>query len=161
MAKEEKESKKEKEKSESSNFQRIGKIFLLTTIVVIQGVLAYFLVAKNYSKIYEMANAEEPSIPGVYELEPLVVNPAGTQGKRYLMVEISVEINNIEHIPLLEESNLKIKQDMIDALSSHTVKELTSPEDRLKLREELSFIINNSIGVHSVRNLYFTKYVMQ
>jgi len=56
---------------------------------------------------------------------------------------------------------MKVKQELIEALSSRTVGQLTQVSDRQEIRRELSGVINSSIGVRSVRNLYFTKYVMQ
>ncbi|MGB0347403.1 MAG: flagellar basal body-associated FliL family protein, partial [Balneolaceae bacterium] len=79
---------------------------------------------------------------------------------RYLMVEISLELN-IEHIPLIETSNPRVKQELIETFSRRTVSQLTTPRERDVLRKEVVEIINSSIGETSVQNLYFTKYVLQ
>jgi flagellar FliL protein len=161
MADKKEEKKGKAKKKESSKGAAIGKIFLLVAILAVQGILAYKLVAANYEGIYKSMNAEEPDDIGYFDLEPLVVNPAKTNGKRYLMVEISLELKNKEHIPILEANSMKIQESMIEALSSKTVGQLVNAEIRMNLREELSGIINETIGEPSVRNLYFTKYVMQ
>lgn len=138
----------------------IGKIFLLVLILAGQGYLAYVIVDNYYPSIYAKMNAEEPPELGMYMMEQLVVNPANTNGRRYLMVEISLEMN-VEHIPLMETSNPKVKQELIETFSRRTVSQLTTAEERYKLREEVTDIINSSIGETSVQNLYFTKYVLQ
>lgn len=138
----------------------VGKIFLLVLILAGQGYLAYVIVDKYYPSIYAKMNEEDPPVIGPYIMEQLVVNPANTNGRRYLMVEISLEMN-VEHIPLMETSNPKVKQELIETFSSRTVSQLTTPQERDIIRQEVTDIINSSIGETSVQNLYFTKYVLQ
>ena len=76
------------------------------------------------------------------------------------MVEISLEMN-IEHIPMMEINNPKVKQELIETFSKRTVSQLTTPQEREVIRQEVTDIINSSIGETSVQNLYFTKYVLQ
>jgi len=130
-------------------------------VLVGQGFLAYQIVDKYYPDVYAKMNEKSPSDYGTYLMEELVVNPAETYGKRYLLVEISLELDDKDHIALLENNIMKVKQELIEALSSRTVGQLTQVSDRQEIRRELSGVINSSIGVRSVRNLYFTKYVMQ
>ena len=65
----------------------VGKIFLLVLILAGQGYLAYVIVDKYYPSIYAKMNEEDPPVIGPYIMEQLVVNPANTNGRRYLMVE--------------------------------------------------------------------------
>jgi len=155
-------SKKEKNKSKKvpKKFATIGKFFLLVLILAGQAYLAYVIVDKYYPSIYAKMNEEEPPEIGTYLMEQLVVNPANTNGRRYLMVEISLELN-VEHIPMMESNNPKVKQELIEAFSRRTVSQLTTAEERDLLREEVLEIINSSLGETSVQNLYFTKYVLQ
>lgn len=152
--------KESKGKKAPSKVVTIGKYFLLVLILAGQSYLAYVIVDAYYPSLYAKMNAEEPPELTTYMMEQLVVNPANTNGRRYLMLEISLELE-LEHLPLLETNNPKVKQEMIEVLSSRTVSQLTTSEEREKLRGELSEIINLSIGENSVRNLYFTKYVLQ
>jgi flagellar FliL protein len=142
-------------------FLVIGKYFLFVILFAGQALLAYTLVDRNYADAYEMlyGNTEDSFV--TYQMEELVINPAQTNGQRYLLVEIGLELYTDEHISLLEKNKLKLKQDMIEALSARTIPQLTTSEGRDILREHLIRIINRSIGQPSVRNLYFTKYVMQ
>ncbi len=164
MAEQKKESKEKKgggkSKKAPNKLVSIGKIFLLVLILAGQAYLAYVIVDNYYPSLYAKMNAEEPPEIGSYLMEQLVVNPANTNGRRYLMVEISLEMN-VEHIPLMESHNPKVKQDLIETFSRRTVTQLTTSEEREKLRQEVTDIINSSIGETSVQNLYFTKYVLQ
>ena len=162
---EKKTEKKEKKgaakgKKPQNQLVAIGKIFLLVLILAGQAYLAYVIVDKYYPSIYAKMNEEEPPEMATYTMEQLVVNPANTNGRRYLMVEISLEMN-IEHIPMMETNNPKVKQELIETFSSRTVSQLTTPQERELIRNEVTDIINSSIGETSVQNLYFTKYVLQ
>lgn len=147
--------------SRKSKFLSLGKYFLLILLVFGQGFVAYKIVDSNYATIYEYMHKPNPAETGTYQMEDLVVNPAGTNGRRFLLVQISLELGNKEHVSLLESNKMKLRQDMIDALSARTVYQLTDVDEREVLRSELARIINEVIGTTSVRNLYFTKYVMQ
>ena len=152
---------KKKRKKSSKKKKVIGKIFLILLFIAGQGMLAYAIVNKYYPDIYKKINTVAPEEYVTYDMEELVVNPAGTKGKRFLMVEISLEMTGEEHIEMLEGNRNKIQQEMNEALSSRTVDELTRLEAREELRQELIRIINLATGTRSVHNLYFTKYIMQ
>jgi flagellar FliL protein len=145
---------------QSNKILVIGKIFLLVLILAGQAYLAYVIVDKYYPSIYAKMNEEKPPVLEIYQMEQLVVNPANTNGRRYLMIEINLEMN-VEDIPKMEKVSPKIKQDILETLSARTVTQLTNSQERENLRNQLSEIINSSIGENSVRNLYFTKYVLQ
>jgi|SRR5690554_4759451 len=160
MAKKEQKTKKAKP-AKALKFLTIGKYFLIFILLLGQGILAYAIVDKYYPAVYEKMNAKTPEDIGYYQMEELVVNPANTNGKRYLLVEISMEIDDIKHIPLLEKNQMKLKQEIIETLSVRTISELIKVQGREELRSEIIDLINSTIGVQTVRNLYFTKYVMQ
>ncbi|MEX0722413.1 MAG: flagellar basal body-associated FliL family protein [Gracilimonas sp.] len=152
---------KPRRKGGKSKFLSIGKYFLVILFFAGQGYLAYAIVDKYYPDVYETVNSKSPGDYGTYDMEELVINPANTNGKRYLLVEISLELDDKAHIQTLNNHKMKLKQEMIEALSKRTIPELIKVEERDQLRYELMDLINSVIEARSVRNLYFTKYVMQ
>lgn len=153
--------KKKKRRGGSSKFLTIGKYFLVLLFFATQGLLAYMLTDKYYPSVYEHMNKKTPADFVTYQMEELVVNPANTNGKRYLMVEISLELDDKADIQKIEQHKLRLKQEIMETLSSRSIPELVKVSERDKLRSEIIMLINSTIGVRSVRNLYFTKYVMQ
>lgn len=156
-----KKGKSKKKKKGASKLPVIGKIFLLLVFLAGQAYLAYYIVDRYYPDIYASMHAKSAEDFGMFQFDELVVNPASTNGKRYLLVEISLQLDDKEHISLVEQNTMELKQEMIETLSTRTVRELTDVQGRERLRRELSGIINSAIGIRSVRNLYFTKYLMQ
>ncbi|MCC5914331.1 MAG: flagellar basal body-associated FliL family protein [Balneolaceae bacterium] len=153
--------KKEKKKKGGVKFAKVGKYFLLLLIIAVQGVLAYAIADRNYDKVYGVVQNVMKAEYGQFDFEELIVNPAQTNGQRYLVVEISVELEHIRDVELVEKNKQKIRHEMNQALGSRTVDQLGSFDEREYLRRELAEIINRAIDKRSVRNLYYTRYVMQ
>ena len=143
------------------NFLKAGKYFLGLVVIVSQVFLAYQIIDMNYERIYAFVSGLMPEQSASYQLEELVVNPSGSNGQRYLVVEISLDLKDRRHIELIQNQQQRIKHEMNEVLSSRTVDQLTQLEVREQLREELTDIVNQAIGRGSVRNLYYTRYVMQ
>ena len=160
MAENEIEYEEKKPKSVGSKFLKYGKYFLFVVLFSMQALLAYAIVDRNYTVIYNLLNSPENDDFVVYKMDELIVNPAGSQGQRFLVVEISIELRNAEQIELIDHNLQKLKHNINEALASRTVDELLQFSEREKLRYELKFIVNREIGEDSVRNLYYALYVM-
>lgn len=151
----------EKKKLEKSNFRSYGKYFLILLLLVGQAFLAYSAVNRNYENIYDFLDSFSSNETGHYTLKEIVVNPANTNGQRFLLVKLSLELASKEDVKAIKEEESEIRNDIISHLSAKTVDELQGVKDKEKLRLELIKIINNAISSRSVRNLYYSKYVMQ
>ncbi|MEX0944448.1 MAG: flagellar basal body-associated FliL family protein [Balneolaceae bacterium] len=144
-----------------SNFLPNGKYFLIVLVLVIQVLVAYTIVDKNYEKIYNVVQSQNESVPVSFQMNDLIVNPAGSQGKRYLVVEISLELESEASIELIDLNLQRVKHNVNESLAARTVEQLVQYREREVLRMEIRNVINQTVGENSVRNLYFTKYVMQ
>ena len=161
MAEKKKEKKKKSKKFNGSKFLPLGKYFLILLVLASQAALAYQIVDKNYGDVYEVVDNLTAPEEGSYLMEELIVNPSESNGQRILVVEISLELYDAADSELIESHKQQIKHSMLEVLSSRTVQELAQISEREKLRIELSEVTNEAIEKRSVRNLYYTKYVMQ
>lgn len=161
MAVKKKKSDKKAKGKGRAKFLPFGKYFLILLVIASQVVLAYQIVDHNYGKVFEYVDSLFAPVPGSYTMEELIVNPSGSNGQRFLVVQVSLELRDQKHEELIEKNVQKVKHGMIEVLSSRTVYQLNTYEEREILRNELAEVINNAIGVHSVRNLYYIRYVMQ
>ncbi len=152
---------KKRSRSKALKFQHLGKYFLFVLLLIIQSFVAYTIVERNYESIYSYTTSFFPTESGKYELEQIIVNPADTNGQRYLLVELSLELVDKEDEQLIEANISKIRNNLIEYLSSRSVSQLEGIEKKENLRLELVSIINSTIERRSVRNLYYSKYVMQ
>jgi flagellar FliL protein len=159
--KKENKKKKKSKKSAGSKFLPFGKYFLILLVLASQVALAYQIVDKNYGDVYALIDDMTAPESGSYLMDELIVNPSGSNGQRILVVEISLELYDATDTGLIESHKQQIKHSMLEVLSSRTVQQLTQISERERLRVELSEVTNNAVEKRSVRNLYYTKYVMQ
>jgi len=159
--KKENKKKKKSKKSAGSKFLPFGKYFLILLVLASQVALAYQIVDKNYGDVYALIDDMTAPESGSYLMDELIVNPSGSNGQRILVVEISLELYDATDTGLIESHKQQIKHSMIEVLSSRTVQQLTQISERERLRVELSEVTNNAVEKRSVRNLYYTKYVIQ
>ena len=161
MADSKKKSGKGKSFSLPSIFRGYGKYFLILVLVIGQAFVAYSVVNKNYEAIYGHVEDLIPEERGQFEFQEIIVNPAGTNGQRYLLVQLTVELVDKEVQSQIEQNRSKIRNNLIKHLSAKTVPEIQGIKGKENLRLELIKIINETIDSRSVRNLYYSKYVMQ
>lgn len=148
-------------KKESSIISKIGKIFLLIVGVFVSAFTSYKLVGHNYKVIHKYVYGVKKT-PGVfYELKDIVVNPANTKGERYLLISLGIEIDNEKDMAVVKNDNPIIRDRIIMTLSKYTINELSSLNGRKELKKSLLQTINQVVKGNTVRNLFFTEYVMQ
>ena len=107
---------KGKGKRRPAIFRPVGKYFLLALIIIGQALLAYTVVDKNYEEIHGFFDRYRSDGFGTYQLDELIVNPAETNGHRYLLVEISLELVDKEDVELIKSNELKLKHGLIEFL---------------------------------------------
>lgn len=104
----------------------------------------------------------EPGETGSFaQLKGLVVNPAGSQGNRYLAVSIAFETKASTVKSELQTKKVVIKDAVLRLLSERTSEELADPELRDDLKEALLKETNRILNDGNVDRLYFTEFVLQ
>ncbi len=145
----------------SGRFGKMGKIFLLAGIVLAQAAGAYAIINNYYPEVKDFT-AQFESSGGVYfEFKNVIINPAESNGERYLILSLTVELNDGGALSTLDRKNAEVQDRINTALSKRTARELSSLDNRNPIKKELGIVINDVIGEKSVRNLFFTKYVLQ
>ena len=96
------------------------------------------------------------------EMPGIVVNPMGTDGRRYLMVKIGAEAAEAATLERLDEMSPAATDAVIDLLGSLSVSELTDITRRDSLKESIRTRFNGMLGEDGpVTRIYFTQYVLQ
>ncbi len=99
---------------------------------------------------------------GVFlELENLVVNPAASEGRRYLMVSLGLEAERQAVLDETESRDVVIRDKIIRTLSARPVEELSDITLREEIKEDLIEEINSVLRRGEIQRLYFTQYVLQ
>jgi flagellar FliL protein len=114
----------------------------------------------------------------IYLIEDVIVNPAGTHGSRYLSVSIGVEMNAPDAAESkggegghgggeaaaanpLDNKKPQLRDALINILSSKTIPELTTVEDKEKIRQEILTRFTEILAPQPVYQIYFVDFVLQ
>jgi flagellar protein FliL len=111
----------------------------------------------------EGAIQEEESVNlGVmFPLDPLIVNLAGSEGKRFLKVTISLELSTPEVHAELKENIQKVTDSILVLLSSKSFEDVYSVRGKFKLKDEVVTRVNRFLVVGHVKDAYFTEFIIQ
>lgn len=141
--------------------RKFGNIFLIIGILAGEFLLAYTIVSIYYPQLHQMAYGTPPDFGGYYEIGDLVVNPAGTEGQRYLLVSIGLEVRSKKDMEAIQQREVVIRDALLNMLARRTIGDLASIDNRNDLKQEMGIMVNQILGRRAVRNLFFTQYVMQ
>ena len=97
----------------------------------------------------------------MFPLDPFVVNLAGSEGKRFLKVTISLELSTPEVNLELKENIQKITDSILVLLSSKAFEDVYSVEGKFKLKDEMTTRVNRFLVVGHVKDAYFTEFIIQ
>lgn len=142
-------------------FSQYGKIFLIVAILLVQGGAAYAVVNSYYTEIYEWIDNMSPEGNVYHTFENIIVNPAMSDGERYLILSLVVEVNSGADKALLEQKRAKIIDKVNLILTKRNANELGDLDERENIKQEIGIMINETLDKKAVRNLFFTKYVLQ
>lgn len=122
----------------------------------------FFFVHKAGAKTKPAEEHVEEAKPPAHVLKAgtVVVNIAGTEGKRYLRttVEVGAAAKDAKH---LEEMKAPIMDAALAVLGQQELETLLEPGDRHELRETLLKRFNAALGHPMVTHVYLTEFIVQ
>jgi flagellar FliL protein len=180
----------EEDRAEIKEGMNDGKIALIVVLVIILlallTVAAYFTVNKLFfektrAEIQQLSDSMNISTdnaliqtinsdvhPSGYEptgiiaeFDDIIVNPAGTEGRRYLVVTLSMEVNRKKAQDELVEKTPIIRDALITLLTAKTIDYLSDVKNMENLRQEIMGKTNGYLEKGKVIRVYFTGYVLQ
>ncbi|HUI29759.1 MAG TPA: flagellar basal body-associated FliL family protein [Candidatus Acidoferrales bacterium] len=152
------------------------KPFMIISVVALQLVGAYFLVGfllrhggtdsqgatpSTKQVAVTQRGGADPSFDHVYIVKDLIVNPAGTNGLRFLLTTVGLEVTSEETVKELEKRDVQIHDSIIGILSSKTLPELDEAVSRDSLKISIKSQVNKELMTGSVINVYFSKFIIQ
>ena len=91
----------------------------------------------------------------------IVVNPYGTNGRRFLAMDMSLGVSSRSVIRELDDKDAQLRDKINTFLSRKTVAELTNIVSKRKIKKDLMNMLNRMLERGEVNEIYFTKYVLQ
>jgi flagellar FliL protein len=108
----------------------------------------------------EVSKSEEDS-KFIYSVEDIIVNPAGTNGNRLMLVSLGFGLSSEKAKKSFEEKEVIIKDMIISTISLKTLAELSKVGAKEGLKEELKYKLNEKYPNIKVESVYFSKYIIQ
>lgn len=97
-----------------------------------------------------------------YVIDEIVLNPAGSRGKRFLRLGVCLETEDGADVLVeLESRKAQLRDLLIRKFSSRTIDELSDPTVREEIRLSCIDEINATLAAGTISSMYFTDYVLQ
>jgi flagellar basal body-associated protein FliL len=182
---------KEKIKEKSSKNQSRLKLYLTAFVPMIFMFLGFFVVTKFINPHFRVPSSVDASGSAliaadtssnakqenkkpkskekgkeelfIQPLEPVLANPMGTGGRRFVRVGISLEVESKILAKEIEESKSKLQHQLILILSAKDVDSLTSPEGKTALQEEIRKAMCSELDItdEELPHIYFSEFIVQ
>jgi len=168
MAEEDKKDQESTETTDNEVKAKGGKLkfALIPVILVVQAAVAYFVVFNVLLKpeVEEVQAAPEKpklEVGQFFELNDIVINPAESGGRRYLVVELGLETQDPMVVEEATSKEIWIRDAIISLLTQKTAQELMEVSVRNRLKEEIIETINAKMDQGKFSKLFFKKYILQ
>lgn len=137
-------------------------IFIIVVVVVCGGGGFFLLFAKSGGiRKLESGQATPKAESVMFSLDPFIVNLSDSTNNKFLKVTMELELSEQSVIERAKARTPQIRDAVIDILTSQTYDSLMLPEGKLELKDNITMIANQTLGDKTVKNVYFTEFVMQ
>lgn len=120
---------------------------------------------KDKKKEKEAADTEESSPAelnqNIYMLNDLVINPAASNGSRYVAMSIGLGVTEEKALDELQNREIQVRDAVNMLLSQKTLSKFIDIKERGALKQEILETINDKMVDYKVESIYFTEYVIQ
>jgi flagellar FliL protein len=163
----------DEEDQEGGEIQPVSKkrspLVLIVVIVVVVALLAgggaaaylLYFKPKPETAVKASVQATKPQVIVFWPMEPFIVNLSDNEGDRFIKVVMQLELSDQK---LAEEFRMltpRLRDMMLDLLSSKTYREMMDPIGKQRLRDEIVMRMNMQATQGKVLNVYFTEFVIQ
>ena len=104
---------------------------------------------------------EDVALGVMFPMDSYLVNLAGSGGKRFLKVTVSLELSSPEVHFELKENIQKITDSVLVLLSSKTFEDVYPVQGKFKLKDEITVRVNRFLVLGHVKDAYFTEFIIQ
>lgn len=151
----------------------LKNIVILVAGIVLSSLLAIFVIDSYIAPSVEKRRLRQKASVSSKEttteldkivfvkIDPLIVNPAGSDGGRYLRASVTLEMFDVEVQEEIDKRLPQIKNQINNTLSSKSITEIQTNEDREILRREILDRLNGIIMSGRITNVYFEEFVYQ
>lgn len=97
----------------------------------------------------------------VYNIDDIVINPAGTGGTRFLSASFAFELESEETVAEFEAREAIIRDALITILSSKSIAQLTDVKQKEVTRYQIKKRISDILNTEELAGVFYTDFVLQ
>jgi flagellar FliL protein len=112
--------------------------------------------AKPKSKEGALENAS-----ATHAIENLVLNPAGSNGTRFLMVSATFELKDSGTENQMKEHDAEVRDHILSVLGKKTVEELTDIAQREQIKKDVLDSVGALFEKGAIKKVFFGQFVIQ
>lgn len=109
----------------------------------------------------EALEDKQPDIGPLYSIGTMIVNLADKGGKRYLRVNMELELSHPEVSEQIEKRLPMVRDSILMVLSTKTFQDISTTEGKNSLRTELVAELGKLFAPDNIVNVFFTEFVVQ
>lgn len=162
MAREEKEEHAVEEVPQKKKLplKKLIIIGMAVVIVVTGGTIGTVYYKKFFGK--KEPQQQQAPVGAIWPMDPFIVNIQDTGGSdRYLKIVVELDISDKNCIAELNQLKPKLRDNVLDLLSSKSYKDIMDISGKQRLREEIMMRLNNFLTGGKIIKVYFTDFVVQ
>ncbi len=110
----------------------------------------------------EEQKTETSKVPlPVYVLENLVLNPAGSNGTRFLLLSVAIAVKDEAGVALLKARDAEIRDNLLSLFGSKSIDQVWEASARDGLRQDVLTTLAPLFPAGVIRTVYFPQFVIQ
>lgn len=107
----------------------------------------------------DSAKKAEPS--PIYQMDNLVLNPAGSGGTRFLLLSVALEVKDAATAEELKAHDAEMRDAILRLFGAKTVDQVAEASAREALRGEVNAALSKLLPAGAIRRVYFPQFVIQ
>ena len=140
-----------------------GKLVLVVVaLVILLLAFAVAFIAGRFLFADKGEEMEEQYVLGpIFEVQEITVNIADTGGRRFLMAQFSIEVDQSKVLKEVEKKLPIIQDRLIMVLSAQSIEDLSAPNGMERVKSQLIDNLNEVLHTGEVTNIYYNRFVWQ
>jgi len=103
----------------------------------------------------------DEAAPLLHSIDNLVLNPAGTGGTRFLMVNATLQLRDAAAEQLVKDREAEVRDRIIDVLGKKTIDELSDIGRRDAIKRQVLNVVAPMFPRGAVMRVFFPQFVIQ
>lgn len=106
-------------------------------------------------------HGEKAEAGAVHRIDNLIVNPAGSQGRRFLMMSVAIEVPDSKAEAQLREHDAQLRDAILGALEGQSINIITGLGGRDSVRAAIQRVVEPMVADAEYVHVYLPQFVLQ